>query len=157
MLPVEANKGDQCTGGLNFITLRPRREILDDYRTVLKRLYTPEAFFGRVRTMGLALKGGEYAGGRTLMEVRRELRAIGRLAWCMTFTRPGLRPHFWKTVLDCAVHNHSSLIAVLTMIAYYLHLGDFAQFVIKDLDRQIETLDLEASQAPLPQAVALSG
>ena len=156
MLPVEANKGDQCTGGLNFVTLRPRREILDDYRTVLKRLYTPEAFFGRVRTMGLALKGSEYAGGRTLMEVRRELRAIGRLAWCMTFTRPGLRRHFWKTVLDCAVHNHSSLIAVLTMIAYYLHLGDFAQFVIKDLDRQIEALDLEASQTPLPQAVALS-
>ncbi len=156
MLPVEANKGDQCTGGLNFVTLRPRREILDDYRTVLKRLYTPEAFFGRVRTMGLALKGSDYAGGRTLMEVRRELRAIGRLAWCMTFTRPGLRRVFWKTVLDCAVHNHSSLIAVLTMIAYYLHLGDFAQFVIKDLDRQIEALDLEASQAPLPQAVALS-
>ena len=157
MLPVEANKGDQCTGGLNFITLRPRREILADYRTVLKRLYAPENFFGRVRTMGRALKGGDYAGGRTLMEVLRELRAIGRLAWCMTFTRPGLRRHFWKTVLDCAVHNHSSLISVFTMIAYYLHLGEFAQFVIKDLERQIETLDLEASQERFPQAVALSG
>lgn len=156
MPPIVANQGDQCTGGLNFITLRPRREILADYRTVLKRLYAPEAFFGRVRRMGLALKGGDYTGGRTLTEVRRELRAIGRLAWCMTFTRPGLRRHFWKTVLDCAIHNHSSLVSVLTMIAYYLHLGDFAQFVIKDLDRQIETLDLEASAGPLPQAVSAS-
>ena len=153
MLPLEANKGDQCTGGLNFVTLRPRLEILDDYRTVLKRLYAPENFFGRLRTMGRALRGGDYAGGRTLKEVVREMRAIARLAWCMTFTRPELRLHFWKTVLDCAVHNHASLISVLTMIAYYLHLGDFAQFVIKDLDRQIETLELEEASGPVPQAV----
>ena len=40
------------------------------------------------------------------------------------------------------------------MTAYYLHLGEFSQFVLKDLDRQIETLDLEASQPLLPQAVS---
>jgi radical SAM superfamily enzyme YgiQ (UPF0313 family) len=159
-LPVEANKGDQCTGGLNFITLRPKRDILDDYRTVLKRLYAPENFFTRVRTMGRAIKVREYAGGRTLMEVRRELRAIARLAWCMTFTRPSLRRHFWRTVVDSALHNHASLIPVLTMIAYYLHLGEFSQFVIKEVDRQIDALDIEAteaSQGRLSQPVAASG
>jgi len=45
-------------------------------------------------------------------------------------------------VLDCAFHNQASLIPALTMIAYYLHLGDFAQFVIKDVDRQIEALNM---------------
>ena len=157
MLPVEADSGDQCTGGLNFVTIRPKREILADYRAILQRLYTPEAFFSRVRTMARALKVGKYAGGRTLIELHRELRAISRLAWCMTFTRPALRRHFWKTVLDCAVHNHTSLVPALTMIAYYLHLGEFAKFVIKDLDRQIATLDLEPSQAPALQPVAAVG
>ncbi len=156
MLPVEANKGDQCTGGLNFITLRPKREILMDYRAILQRLFTPEAFFGRVRTMGRALKVGKYAGGRTLIELHRELRAISRLAWCMTFTRPALRREFWKTVLDCAVHNHTSLVPVLTMTAYYLHLGEFAQFVIKDLDRQIEELANEPAPALIPQPAAMA-
>ena len=107
--------------------------------------------------MGRALKVGKYAGGRTLIELHRELRAITRLAWCMTFTRPALRRHFWKTVLDCAVHNHTSLVPVLTMIAYYLHLGEFAQFVIKDLDRQIDALEIEAVQAPVRQPVAVAG
>ena len=99
MLPVEANKGDQCTGGLNFITLRPKREILADYRAVLKHVFAPENYFGRVRTMGRALKPPEHAGKRSLVEVRREFGAVCRLAWCMTFTRPALRRHFWKTVL----------------------------------------------------------
>jgi radical SAM superfamily enzyme YgiQ (UPF0313 family) len=156
MLPVEANNGDQCTGGLNFVTLRPKREILADYRTVLKHVFAPETYFARVRTMGRALKPSEHAGKRSLVEVRRESRAIFRLAWCMTFTRPALRRHFWKTVLDCAVHNHASLVPVFTMIAYYLHLGEFSQFVLKDLDRQIDTLDLEASQRPYSRAVPVA-
>src|SRR3954451_14950352 len=41
--------GDQCTGGLNYETARPRREILSDYRTVLARIYGPAAYYERVR------------------------------------------------------------------------------------------------------------
>ncbi|HEX3954182.1 MAG TPA: radical SAM protein, partial [Stellaceae bacterium] len=41
--------GDQCTSGLNFETARPRRDILADYRAVLAQIYTPDAFFRRVR------------------------------------------------------------------------------------------------------------
>ena len=40
--------GDQCMLGLNFETLRPRRDVLVDYKSVIDRIYTPEAFFGRV-------------------------------------------------------------------------------------------------------------
>jgi hypothetical protein len=36
--------GDQCTGGLNYETARPRRQILSDYRTVLARIYHPAAY-----------------------------------------------------------------------------------------------------------------
>ena len=156
MLPVETNKGDQCTGGLNFVTMRPKQDILADYRTVLKHVYRPEAYFGRVRTMGRAVKPAKHAGRRSRVEIRREFRAIARLAWCMTFTRPWLRRHFWKTVLDCAVHNRASLVPVFTMSAYYVHLGEFAEFVINDLERQMETLTLKTSQKPLTQAASLS-
>ncbi len=155
-LPIEANKGDQCTGGLNFITLRPKRDILVDYRAVLKSVYAPENYFARVRAMGRALKPAEHAGKRSQLELLREFRAVCRIVWCMTFTRPALRRHFWRTVRDCTVHNHVSLVPVLTMIAYYLHLGDFSQFVLKDLDRQIETLDLEVAQGASPQSVSVA-
>ena len=47
--------GDQCTAGLNFSTTRPRREILMDYKKVLQHIYSPAAYFGRVRKMALSL------------------------------------------------------------------------------------------------------
>ena len=40
--------GDQCSLGLNFDTLRPRRDVLADYKSVIDRIYTPQAYFGRV-------------------------------------------------------------------------------------------------------------
>ena len=33
--------GDQCTAGLNFDTLKPRVDVLADYRRVLERVYDP--------------------------------------------------------------------------------------------------------------------
>jgi hypothetical protein len=47
--------GDQCTAGLNFATARPRLDILMDYQKVLQHIYSPAAFFGRVRKLALAL------------------------------------------------------------------------------------------------------
>jgi hypothetical protein len=39
---------DQSILGLNFETLRPRRDVLADYKSVIDRIYTPQAYFGRV-------------------------------------------------------------------------------------------------------------
>jgi hypothetical protein len=44
--------GDQCTAGLNFVTLRPREQILADYRNILAAIYRPDAYFARVRDVG---------------------------------------------------------------------------------------------------------
>ena len=42
---------DQCTHGLNFDTLRPKQEILLDYKRVLEKIYDPVAFAGRLRRL----------------------------------------------------------------------------------------------------------
>ena len=47
--------GDQSVAGLNFTTLRPRRDILQDYRTVLARIYRPASYWARVRTVARML------------------------------------------------------------------------------------------------------
>ena len=38
--------GDQCTTGLNFETLRPLRDVLEDYKRVLEQIYEPTAYAG---------------------------------------------------------------------------------------------------------------
>ena len=56
LLPLPPSiSGDQCTTGLNFVTMRPRRDILADYRAILAAVYEPGAYFRRLRTVCLAL------------------------------------------------------------------------------------------------------
>ena len=53
---AEVGVGDQCVSGLNFETKRPRRDILVDYRRVLDRIYSPDAFFGRLGNVAMMLR-----------------------------------------------------------------------------------------------------
>jgi hypothetical protein len=55
----DMDAGDQCTSGLNFDTLRPLGEVLDDYRRILLRVYDPAAYVGRInRLVGLLDRSG---------------------------------------------------------------------------------------------------
>jgi hypothetical protein len=150
LLPMQTG-GDQCTSGLNFVTLRSRRDVLADFREILATIYSPEAYFSRVRTMGRALNRPKQPAKISYRLALKELRALGRIVWCMTFRRPDLRRHFWATCFDCARHNFGGLEYVISTAAFYLHLGDFAGFLIKDLDQKIKDLDQRNAMLPEDQ------
>jgi radical SAM superfamily enzyme YgiQ (UPF0313 family) len=154
LLPLATNKGDQCSAGLNFITLRPRRDVLADFRAILQNVYDPAAYFERVRTLGRMLDRPALPVKFSLKQAWHELKGLARLVHCVTFRRTDLRRHFWRTVIDCLRHKPRNLEFVLTMIAFYLHLGVFAQFLIKNLDQQIQAIDEEAARQPLLLKVA---
>jgi len=137
LLSFDRGKGDQCTAGLNFVTLRPRGAVLEDFRTILQNVYAPAAYFGRVQALGRALDRPTLPTKFSLKETTRDLGVLARLAWRMTMTQPELRQHFWRTLVGCIRHNPANLEYVITMMVFYLHLGYFAQFLIADLNRQI--------------------
>jgi radical SAM superfamily enzyme YgiQ (UPF0313 family) len=149
LLPFKAvaGGGDQCTSGLNFVTLRPRRDVLMDFRTVLASVYDPEVYFSRVRRLGRALDRPHHPSAINWRIVRKELRALARILWVMNVARPELRSHFWTTIYDCLRHAPRNFEAVLTMSVMYLHLGAFAKVLVAALDRQIAELDA----APAPE------
>jgi radical SAM superfamily enzyme YgiQ (UPF0313 family) len=147
LLPLNMEMGDQCTGGLNFVTLRPRRDVLTDFRNIVESVYRPAAYFARVRAVGRALNRPHHGVEPSSFRLLTELKFACRLMWCMTIQRPELRRHFWSTIVDCARHNPSGLQCVGTLIVLYLHLGTFAKFLIEGLDRQIETIDCDDSQS----------
>jgi radical SAM superfamily enzyme YgiQ (UPF0313 family) len=158
LLPItQIDSGDQCTAGLNFTTLRAKRDILDDFRTVLKAVYSPEAYFARVRAVGRALDCPNHVFISSFGEMWRDLAVVARLAWRMTVTRPELRRHFWRTIADCARHNIGAMEHVIGLMVFYLHLGKFASFLVADLDRQIARIDAEAAQGAVdPAALAVA-
>ena len=132
--------GDQCSAGLNFKTARPRRDILDDYDRILETIYRPAEYFVRVRKVGRILNRPKLGAVPLLRRIFRELPAFARLAWSST-RHPDLRKHFWRTILDCAIHNPRSLPSVCMMIALYLHFGPFSQYVRQIVRHDIALID----------------
>ncbi|WP_291363439.1 B12-binding domain-containing radical SAM protein [Acetobacter sp. UBA5411] len=139
----QPQSGDQCTAGLNFETKRPRRDVLDDYRTVLKAIYEPAAYFDRVRRLGRML--GRKRAHRM---IRGDLRSFVRLLFRIHRAGPGTGRQFWRMLLDCALHNPKALPYVIMTSALYLHLGPFSRQVIGDIDREIANIDQGHWQPP---------
>ena len=137
LLPLETHNGDQCLAGLNFVTLRARRDILTDYKTVLSAVYEPSAYFLRVRAVGRALRPPKVPLKFNAKTALRDLNCFLRLMWRMTVCCPDLRRHFWETLASTARHNPRALKSTISLMVLYLHLGAFSQQLVRELDKQI--------------------
>lgn len=155
LIPFAAGVGDQCTAGLNFKTLRPRKDILQDYKSVLEAIYRPADYFERVRRVGLALKRPDHPSVFNFKGALHDAGFMWRLMWRMTVTQPELRPHFWKTVTSVGWRNPAALEYVIILITFYLHMGTFSKFLIGDLARQIEAADVEDPGGRISAAASL--
>ena len=152
LLPFHSNSsGDQCTAGINFVPKRPRREILTDYRRILASVYAPDAYFERVRTMALALRRPTLGDGTPVKISGRDAVALMKIMVQVNILRPHLRRPFWRTVTEVAKKNPAALEACLVQVVQYLHLGPFAQYVQREIDRQIAELDREPAEIYQPQ------
>jgi hypothetical protein len=148
--------GDQCTGGLNFMTARPRRAILSDYRAILAKIYRPAAYYGRVREVMRLLDRPvlDRSASRDAPLPRlfgipmRDFALLWRLVWRIALRQPAALWPFCKAFCECARRNPRAVAYVGTLAALYLHLGPFSRFVIAALDRQIAEIDAGTWQAP---------
>jgi len=154
---LDIEDADQCTSGLNFDTLRPRAEILQDYRGVLRRIYDPESFFGRVRRMARVIDPAPEKITNVLPRLRREIGAFVRISWRLGFRDRGVRGPYWRALGDCLRHNPSALRTVVSFAALYLHLRPFSGVMDARLREQIKCVPQpEASPAP-PLARGMEG
>jgi radical SAM superfamily enzyme YgiQ (UPF0313 family) len=132
---------DQCTAGLNFETLRPRRDVLMDYKQVLEQIYTPAAYFARTRRVGRELDCSERRTRWPLRHIAKDIRTFLRMVWRMGVRGGDMRGEFWKTLADCLTRNPMALRYVVSMLLLYLHLGPFARYVANRLGDKIDEID----------------
>jgi hypothetical protein len=132
---------DQCTNGLNFDTLRPRREILEDYRRVLDRIYDPISFATRLRRLSDLLDNSNRKGQAPVTDSKEKFTRIGMLQTLMaSVPEPDL---FRETFSHCIRTNPRSARWVIGQMAFYLHLGPFSRAVIEQIDIKIARIDAE--------------
>ena len=144
--------GDQCTAGLNFTTVRPREQILADFKTVIERVYGPEAYFGRVQKVAGMLNMRGANGSIFGAGFFHDINLFGRLILAMTFKETTYRAPFWNTLIKTAFTNFRAIKPVMMMLALYVHLGPFSRFVTAQIEKQIT--DIEKGHWEQPALVA---
>jgi radical SAM superfamily enzyme YgiQ (UPF0313 family) len=142
-----AGKGDQCTAGVNYETKRPRIDILRDYRKVLEKIYDPDAFCGRLERLAAIL---DCSGRRKELpegDIRGRVGTI-KLVHDLLSRLPEGRERFWKAFTACMSINPNSVRGIVTLMAFYLHVGPYSRHVMRQIDRQIEALEAGEFVAP---------
>lgn len=148
--------GDQSTSGLNFETVRPRRDILTDYRTILARIYRPNTYYRRVRTVARLLDrpvldrsaSTDIPLPRVFGIPRRDFAVLWRLVRRIAVRQPAALWPFCKVFFECARKNPRVLDYVGILAAFYLHLRPFSRLVVSLVDRQITEIDAGKWQPP---------
>jgi radical SAM superfamily enzyme YgiQ (UPF0313 family) len=133
-------RGDQCVQGLNFQTVRPRQEILEDFSQVLRRIYEPAAFCERVERLIGRLKWtgkpqDEY--GPDDFRRRHGIETVRRIVSHF----PEWRDLLWTTFMRCYQINPSAVRQTVWLLALFLHLGPYARQAIAETERGIAKID----------------
>jgi len=147
---------DQCSAGLNFETVRPRRDVLADYQKVLDRAYAPDTYFARLRHVLQEVDRFEPPGHAGIAS-----RSIGRipipdvltLLCFIAVKHPRLFRQFAHTIL-LGLRKPACLKPALILAVFYLHMGPFARRVSAAIGQQIAQIDAGEWRSPLAQSSA---
>jgi radical SAM superfamily enzyme YgiQ (UPF0313 family) len=132
--------GDQCTLGLNYDSLRPERDILLDYRNILERIYDPVDYANRLERLAGMLDRSGRPAELAVGDRRRNYVSLEFVHSLLSLV-PEAREPFWRVFKKTRADNPGALRIIVTLMTLYTHLGPFSRFVIREIDRRIESLD----------------
>jgi hypothetical protein len=128
------------TSGLNFITNRPRLEILKDYVNVIKYIYNPEYYYKRVIYAGINLKpANKYRP--SIVRRLKTLKAFLKLCVKVGFNKT-TGWLFWKTLLIVAFKNPRAIEATVNLAAMYIHFYKQSEFIIALTNKEIRSIEI---------------
>jgi hypothetical protein len=135
-----------CTRGLNFDPVRPLRDILEDYKRILERVFDPAAYAGRLDRLVAMLDRTGRPRELPPGDPRRQFSSIEGVHRIIS-ELPQTREPFWRTFINCAKSNPAALRYIVMLMAMYLHLGPYSRHVIGSIEHRLAVLDREAYTA----------
>jgi radical SAM superfamily enzyme YgiQ (UPF0313 family) len=113
-LVFDAN-GNNIECNLSFIPTMSAQRLLDGYRSILKRIYAPDAYYERVRRF--------LDRYHPTIRMRRSLSDY--LALCRSVVKQGIlgdaRASYWKFLIDAATRYHHAFGAAVTLAIMGYH------------------------------------
>jgi radical SAM superfamily enzyme YgiQ (UPF0313 family) len=138
----EATEVDQATSGLNFITKRPRAEVLDDFLHVLEHTYSPKKYFDRCLHLAKVVR----VEPRFKPDWKRRLRYAWAFLKCVLGlgVRPPTAHLFWRNIGILLFTRISALETAVNVMAMYLHFGPQTEFISGLASDSLRKLGAEA-------------
>jgi radical SAM superfamily enzyme YgiQ (UPF0313 family) len=147
--------GDQCILGLNFDTQRPRGAVLEGYKRVLDKIYTPRDYFSRVRAVASQLPSCP-SRGVLLYPSEAKFLGIPRSDWlslwrllCRSASNPIVLFYVMRELMWGIRQKPQVMYAIVTLAAFYLHVAPFARRVSTLVSQQIAQIDSGSWQPPV--------
>ena len=140
---------DQTSSGLNFITIRPRIDILRDFLRVESLIYDPKNYFKRVTDTALLLKYKPKHRPGFIKNLRTGL-AFVKLNHQLGKNRSTAWPYY-KMVFKVLFKNPGGIEPAVTLSAMFIHFHHQSKFIIKHITREIT--DIESSQQEKSETV----
>ncbi len=131
---------DQTTMGLNFVTLRARSEIVDDYLYVVRRIYAARCYFRRCLKLALGLRPHPLHRP-SAMETIGMLLAFAKVALRLGLVPP-VSAYFWRNVLFVLAARPACLEPLANLMGMYIHFRKQASHIAQAVQR------VAAAQAP---------
>jgi radical SAM superfamily enzyme YgiQ (UPF0313 family) len=127
---------DQASSGLNFITLRPRIDILKDFVEVISYIYKPEHYYERVIYTCLNLKvTNKYK--HNLKKTFKNLRSFSRILRRVGVNRITGKS-FWKMFFTVLLKNPKAIEWGISLSAMFIHFYKHSNFIIDLTNEQID-------------------
>ncbi|MBN1561995.1 DUF4070 domain-containing protein [candidate division KSB1 bacterium] len=119
---------DQMTSGLNFVTTRPRIDVLRDYVKVIKYIYDPKRYYERACYTSLHLKPN-YHHKPNFVRMLRSIKAFLKLAVIIGLDKT-TGWLYWKTLLKVLSKNPGAIEATINLSAMFIHFRKQSKFVV---------------------------
>ena len=146
---VDAGGGDNTCDRLNFLPQMDAAKLVEGYRSVLKRIYSCEAYYERVKLYlsRTQAKGGKLPAGERMSKQQWLTRANAR-AFVTSIVRQGVfgrqRWSYWKFVLTVATRYRHCAGAAMTLAVMGYHFQVMTRKMSKAMDAAAAAAAMEA-------------
>ncbi len=130
---------DQMSSSLNFITSRPRVDVLRDYIDVVEYIYGAKNYYARIIHTGFILKAAnKYKPD--IMRVIKTMKSFLKLCIKAGFNRK-TGWLYWKMLFIVLLKNPGAIEAAVNLAAMYIHFDKQAGFIIDLTNREISNIE----------------
>ncbi|HUZ17315.1 MAG TPA: B12-binding domain-containing radical SAM protein [Spirochaetia bacterium] len=142
----DSSCADQTTMGLNFVTLRARAEIVDDYLYVIREIYGARAYFARCLHLARSLRPNQLHRP-SVVEAFKMLVAFGRVVLRLGILPP-VALYFWRNIMVVLVSRPANIEPLVNVMSMYIHFRRQSAHIVDAVQR--------VSEAKLPMRFRLA-